>query len=106
MSVNRQYRVVVDVIDYNPETNVELVTVYDTRRQSIRPDTLHWTIDDDMIDFPVVSQLNYLTVRWKMSGISSGRLAFVLRSSKLRPFIYLSRKMILFVSRFRGGVAT
>jgi len=81
---NRLYKVVVDVIDYNPETNVELVTVYDSRRSSIRPDTLHWTVDEDMIDFPVVSQLTHLTIRWKMSGISSGRLAFVLRSSKLR----------------------
>ena len=87
VSANRLYKVVVDVIDYNPETNVELVTVYDSRRQSIRPDTLHWTIDEDMVDFPVVSQLTYLTIRWRMSGISSGRLAFVLRSSEFRRFI-------------------
>jgi len=86
---NRLHKVVVDVIDYNPETNVELVTVYDSRRQSIRPDTLHWTIDEDMVDFPVVSQLTYLTIRWQMSGISSGRLAFVLRSSERRRLIYL-----------------
>jgi len=92
VSVNRQYKVVVDVIDYNPETNVELVTVYDSRRRSIRPDTLHWTIDEDMIDFPVVSQLTYLTIRWRMSGISSGRLAFVLRSSE---FCQLTRICLL-----------
>jgi len=83
VNVNRLYKVVVDVIDYNPETQAELVTIYDSRRQSIRPDTLHWTIDEDMVDFPVVSQLTYLTIRWRMSGISSGRLAFVLRSSEL-----------------------
>ena len=82
VSVNRDYKVVVDVVDYNPETHVELVTVYDSRRSSILPTTLHWTIDEDMVDFPVVSQLTYLTVRWRMSGISSGRLAFVLRSSE------------------------
>ena len=90
VSVNRLYRVVVDVVDYNPETHVELVMVYDSRRASIRPDTLHWTVDEDMIDFPVVSQLTYLTVRWKMSGISSGRLAFVLRSSEFRLCTYVS----------------
>lgn len=84
VSVERLHKVVVDVVDYNPETNVELVTVYDSRQQSIRPDTLHWTVDEDMVDFPVVSQLTYLTIRWKVSGISSGRLAFVLRSSELR----------------------
>jgi len=90
-------QVVVDVVDYNPETSVELVTVYDSRRQNIRPDTLHWTVDEDMIDFPVVSQLTYLTVRWRMSGISSGRLAFVLRSSERRlkicPSVCLSHSI-------------
>ena len=87
--VNKLHRVVVDVVDYNPETSVELVTVYDSRRLAIRPDTVHWTIDEDMVDFPIVSQLTYLTVRWRMSGLSSGRLAFVLRSSELR-LIHLS----------------
>ena len=82
MRVNRDHKVVMDVIDYNPETHVELVTVYDSRQSSIRSGTLHWSIDEDMVDFPVVSQLTYLTVRWRMSGISSGRLAFVLRSSE------------------------
>jgi len=77
-----------DVVDYNPETSVERVTVYDSQRESVRPDTLHWSIDEDMIDFPVVSQLTYLTVRWRMNGVSSGRLAFVLRSSQ-RPRIRL-----------------
>ena len=83
VSANRHYKVVVDVVDYNPETNVEEVKVYDSRLRLIGPNTQHWTIDEDMVDFPVVSQFTHLTIRWKMSGISSGRLAFVLRSSEL-----------------------
>ena len=98
VSVNALYKVVVDVIDYNPETGVELVTVYDSRRRSIRPNTLHWTIDDDMVDFPVVSQLTHLTIRWRMSGVSSGRLAFVLRSSKFRQFVFLFVFVIIIVN--------
>jgi len=96
-----------DVIDYNPETSVELVTVYDSRRESIRPDTLHWTIDKDMIDFPVVSQLTYLTVRWRMSGVSSGRLAFVLRSSQQRLIrVYLPTSLRGRVKRGSGKLGT
>jgi len=84
VTVNPLHQVVMDVLDYNPETGVESVTVYDSRSASIRADTLHWSVDEDMLDFPIVSQLTYLTVRWRMSGVSSGRLAFVLRSSEHR----------------------
>jgi len=58
------------------------VTVYDAQPSSIRRSTVHWTIEEDLVDFPVVSQLNVMTVRWKVDGISSGRLTFVVRSSK------------------------
>lgn len=58
------------------------VTVYEARPFSIVRSTKHWTIDEDLVDFPVVSQLNVMTIRWKVDGISSGRLTFVVRSSK------------------------
>ena len=56
--------------------------MYDAQPSRIQRSTLHWTIEEDLVDFPVVSQLRYMTVRWKVDGISSGRLTFVVRSSK------------------------
>jgi len=58
------------------------VTVYDSRPSAIQRSTVQWTIEEDLVDFPVVSQLSVMTIRWKVDGISSGRLTFVLRSSK------------------------
>jgi hypothetical protein len=82
VEVEPLYKVVVDIIDYNPETNVERVTVYDSRVSAIRDNTQRWVVDEDLVDFPVVSQLTFMTIRWQVSGIATGRLAFVLRSSK------------------------
>jgi len=82
VEVDPQYKVVVDIIDYNPLTTIEQVTVFDSRQSAIRDGTLSWKIDEDLVDFPVVSQLTFMTIRWTISGIASGRLTFVLRSSK------------------------
>jgi hypothetical protein len=81
VEVDPQYRVVVDLIDFNPLTDIEQVTVFDSRQSAIRDGTLSWKIDEDLVDFPVVSQLTFMTIRWTVNGIASGRLAFVLRSS-------------------------
>ena len=64
------------------------VTVYDAQPSSIQRSTVHWTIDEDLVDFPVVSQLNFMTIRWKVDGISSGRLTFVLHSSLSLSYTY------------------
>lgn len=82
VQVNSLYKVVVDIVDYNPQTDVEKVTVFDSRRSNIKPTTVSWTLEDDLPDFPVVSQLTYMTIRWTVAGVSTGRLAFVIRSSK------------------------
>lgn len=71
-----------DVIDYNPDMTQEKVTVFDSRQMAIRDGTRNWMIDEDLVDFPVVSQLQHITVRWKVSGISSGRFTYVVRSSE------------------------
>ena len=57
--------------------------MYDAKSSEIKLSTIHWTIEEDLVDFPVVSQLNYMTICWKVDGISSGRLTFVVRSSML-----------------------
>ena len=38
-NVNTNHHLVVDVIDYNPDTSLENVTVYDSRRSSITEST-------------------------------------------------------------------
>lgn len=75
------FQIVMDLIDYTPEPTDEDVTVYDTRKTSIRDTTTHWKIDDDAMDFPIVSQFSVITVRWTVNTASTGRLTFVLRSS-------------------------
>jgi len=57
------------------------VTVYESPPAEIRRSTRRWTIDIDLVEFPRVSQLNVMTIRWKVDGISSGRLTFVVRAS-------------------------
>lgn len=87
VQVNSLYKVVVDIVDYNPMTSVEQVTVFDSRRADIKSSTVQWSIEDDLPDFPVVSQLQTMTIRWTVNGVSSGRLAFVIRSSNTRHLI-------------------
>jgi len=82
VQVNSLYKVVVDIVDYNPQTDVEKVTVFDSQRSMIRSTTVNWKVEEDLPDFPVVSQLTYMTIRWTVAGVSTGRLAFVIRSSE------------------------
>ena len=93
VTVETSHRVVLDVLDYNPDTSQENVTVYDGRRISIHPTrTRKWQIEDDMADFPVESSGKALTIQWTVSGTVSGRFTFVLRSSTLSclPRIYFN----------------
>ncbi len=82
ITVNSGFKVVVDVIDYNPDVTQEKVTVYDGRKAAIRPGTINWAIEDDLVDYPVVSSGNAATLRWRVTGPASGRATFVVRSSK------------------------
>ena len=72
-----------DVLDYNPETDIEKVTVYDNRKEDVQPFTHQWKIEEDLVDFPIESRLNDLYLTWKVNGAPSGRLTFILRSSML-----------------------
>lgn len=68
------FRIVVQVLDYNPLTSVEKLTVYDSRKDSISVAN-KWMIEEDLVDFPVVSRGNFLTLRYLVNGVRSGRLA-------------------------------
>lgn len=94
----------VDLIDYNPDVTQEKVTVFDSRLSAIREGTKNWMIDEDLVDFPIVSQLTHVTVRWKVSGVSSGRFTFVVRSSE-SYFVHCSHgKNVIFSNSYRGNV--
>ena len=81
--VDFQHRVVMDIIDYTPVTVRENVTVYDSRKQNINNTGIRfWKIEEDLPDFPVESQDQYLTIVWDIRAVSSGRFTFVVRSSK------------------------
>ncbi len=80
---NSEHRVVLDLIDYNPDTATENVTVFDGPISGIGPNTRRWMIEDDLVDFPIESSARFLTVRWVVNGIATGRFAFVVRSSML-----------------------
>lgn len=71
-----------DLLDYNPVSSQEEVRVYEGRKTSIRDTTSFWSLTNDTIDFPIISQLNFITVRWFVANSSSGRLTLFVRSSK------------------------
>ena len=76
------YNVVMDYIDYNPDITQEKVIIYDSRKNFISSNTRRWVIEQNVLDFPIVSATTHLTLEWRILDISSGRLAFVLQSSK------------------------
>lgn len=85
LSVNSSnYRITLQLLDYNPLTNVEKVTIYNSNRNGISPTTVKWEIEEDLVDFPITSKGdNYLTIQVVVRGVRSGRLAFAAHSRKL-----------------------
>lgn len=78
------YRITLQILDYNPLTNVEKVTIYNSNRNSISPTKVKWEIEEDLVDFPITSKGdNYLTIQVVVRGVRSGRLAFAAHSRKL-----------------------
>lgn len=74
------FRVTVQVFDYNPLTSIEKVTFYDSRKSEVHL-AKSWTIEEDLVDFPIITQGQYLTIRYTVRGLRSGRLALAVISS-------------------------
>lgn len=68
-------RITVQVLDYNPLTSIEKLTLFDSRKNNIDVATRRWSVEEDLVDFPVVSSHNYLLIRYQVNGVRSGRLA-------------------------------
>ena len=77
-------RITVQVLDYNPLTDVERLTIYDSHRNAIDVTTKKYTVEEDLVDFPVVSSHNYLTIRYHVNGVRSGRLALAVTAGMYR----------------------
>ena len=81
--VSETFRVIVDIIDYNPDTSEEVFMVYDAPKNAIREDTFRWQVEEDLVEFPVVSTSSVATLSWQVKGPTSERLVLVVRSSEL-----------------------
>ena len=80
--VNSQHRVVVDILDWNPDISQEKAMVFDSSKENIIDGTSHWEIEEDLVEFPVVSAGRRVTIRWEVRGPTSGRTTFLIRSSQ------------------------
>ena len=89
-TADARYRITLQVLDYNPLTNVEQITIYDSDRSGIlNPNTNKWEIEKDLVDFPIISTGSYLTIVQTVNGVKSGRLAFAAHSSKVSMLLIL-----------------
>ncbi|XP_012945265.1 protein bark beetle [Aplysia californica] len=80
------YRMVLQIMDYLPVESVEKVTVYDTVYQNILGQGVKkWEIEKDLVDFPVVSGGDTVTIKLSVNGQLSGRLAFVIVATDATP---------------------
>ena len=96
LTVSNTFRVTLQLLDYSPATNVEEVVIYDSGRATIQPGvTRHWKIEEDLIDFPVVSVSTKLTIRYHVKGVQSGRLAFAVISGKMSSVVMDKRDVAL-----------
>ncbi len=84
--VSRDYHVMVDILDWNPDETQEKATVFDSAKHNIRPSTMNWKIEEDLVEFPVVSTSTAMTIRWQVRGPTSGRTTFLIRSRKSAPY--------------------
>ncbi|KAH9500139.1 hypothetical protein Btru_077291 [Bulinus truncatus] len=71
-------KLTLQILDYLPNESAEKVIVYNADRGAIfSPNTQRWEIEKDLVDFPIQSSGNILTIQLKVTGQQlSGRLAF------------------------------
>ena len=81
IQVQHDHNVVADILDYNPDVTQEKLRVYNSKPDRISTSTFHWEVEEDLVDFPVVSDGVDLTLRWNVISQSSGRLTLAIRSS-------------------------
>ena len=76
-------RLVLQLLDYNPDAKQENVTFFDAGRASINEHTPNWQLPKDLTYFPIVSSSQSITVQLKISGQRSERLTLAVLSRPL-----------------------
>lgn len=90
IAVTYLYRITLQVLDYNPLTNIESVTIYDTGKSGISDRTTKWEIEKDLVDFPIVSSSTRITIRLVVTGVRTDRLTFAAHARKYSATFPLS----------------
>ena len=67
------YKIVVAILDWNPDTDQETITIFDGARNSINENTHRWVIEKDLVDFPIQSAGTKLTFRLQVHTLCSGK---------------------------------
>ncbi|XP_021367968.1 protein bark beetle-like isoform X3 [Mizuhopecten yessoensis] len=90
IAVTFRYRITLQILDYNPLTTIESVTIYDSSQDTIGESTNKWEIEKDLVDFPIVSTSTRLTIRLVVTGVRTDRLTFAAHSHVYSPTFPMS----------------
>lgn len=74
-------RITVQILDYNPLTEIEKVIFYSSPASNLET-AQSWAVEEDLVDFPIVSKASYMTIQYTVRGLRSGRLAIAVIASK------------------------
>lgn len=100
------YRIVLQMLDYLPLPEKEKVIVYDSSRQSVgSAANKRWLIPDDLVDFPIVSSGQKMTIQLTVKGLRSGRLAFAVLCQEVnsaRPLLTTFVFNNTFIGNYQG----
>ena len=72
--VSTKAQLTLQILNYNPLTSVESLNISNGKKE--------YKIEDDLIDFPLVSSRGVFTIKLFVSGILSGRLTFTVLRGK------------------------
>ena len=95
---------IVDLIDYNPDTSQEKVAFCEKFCQdSFRdPKSREWNLSapEATMYFPLNTSYSVLHISYNVTGYKSGRLAFIVYSTKAPEYVYDYKSEFFFVSLF------
>lgn len=84
--------IIVELIDYNPDTRYEQVAFCERFCQQSFQDPLsrEWNLNnpEQLIYFPVNTSYSVLHINYNVTGYKSGRLAFVVYTTRAPEFVY------------------
>uniref|UniRef100_A0A1I8GIE5 SRCR domain-containing protein n=1 Tax=Macrostomum lignano TaxID=282301 RepID=A0A1I8GIE5_9PLAT len=79
-----EQRLILTVVDFNPDPAWERVTIYDVAAASVNENSPKWRIPEDLVLFPAVSSGAAVTVEYRVKGPVTDKLALIVQSSDMR----------------------